>query len=234
MEHEVSFLYILMKPLLDGLPEGLKFLNADHVVLVTFLTAVLLIALPFLAGRLKQNGRGGLQQTLEVAFSAVRGMVRNNVHHDADKHVGLIATLALVVLLFNMVGAFPLFSSLSPNMNVTVALALISFIYYNYQGIRQHGPWGYTKTIIGDKPALWPLMLTAELISHMARILSLSLRLTASMSADHIVVGAFTLLFPFVVPFPMVGLGLLMAGVQTFIFVLLSSIYIGGAVSEGH
>ena len=68
----------------------------------------------------------------------------------------------------------------------------------------------------------------------MARILSLSLRLAASMSADHVVVGAFTLLFPFVVPAPMVGLGLLMAGLQTFIFVLLSTVYIGGAVSEEH
>lgn len=234
MEHEVSFLYILLKPLLDGLPEGLAFLNADHVVLVTFFTAVLLICLPLVAGRLKQNGRGGLQQTLEVAFSAIRGLVRENVHKSPDRHVGIIASLALIVLLFNLAGAFPLFSSLSPNMNVTLALALTSFLYYNYQGIKQHGPWGYTKTFMGPMPAIAPLMLVSELISHLARILSLSLRLTASMSADHIVVGAFTLLFPFVLPFPMVGLGLLMAGVQTFIFVLLSTIYIGAAVSEEH
>ena len=234
MEHEYSFLYILLQPVLNLLPAELAFLKSDHIVMVTFITLVLLVLLPLLAGRLRQDNRGGLQQTLEVGFEAIRGMVRERVHHNADKHVPLIAAFAITVLFFNVSGAIPLLTSPTPNLNTTVALALVSFLYYNWQGLRHHGAWGYAKTFMGPMAAIAPIMFVSELISHLARILSLSLRLAASMSADHVVVGAFTLLFPFVVPAPMVGLGLLMAGLQTFIFVLLSTVYIGGAVSEEH
>lgn len=234
MEHEYSFLYIILRPLLEGLPAGIAFLKADHIVMVTFVTVLLLVALPLIAARLRPDNRGGLQQTFEVAYEAISGMVRERVHHGAERHVPLIATFGLVILIFNLSGAVPFFTSPTPNLNTTVALALVSFLYYNWQGIREHGPIGYAKTFMGPTAALAPIMFVSELISHLARILSLSLRLAASMGADHVVVGAFTLLFPFLVPAPMVGLGMLMAGLQTFIFVLLSTVYLGGALAKEH
>lgn len=234
MEHEYSFLYILLRPLLDGLPANLAFLKGDHIVMVSLITLILLISLPLIALRLRPDNRGGLQQTFEVAYEAIRGMVSERVPHGADRHVPLIATFGLVILFFNLSGAFPFLTSPTPNLNTTVALALVSFIYYNWQGIREHGPFGYAKTLMGPTVALAPIMFVSELISHLARILSLSLRLAASMGADHVVVGAFTLLFPFLVPAPMVGLGMLMAGLQTFIFVLLSTVYLGGALAKEH
>lgn len=234
MKHEVSLPYLLLRPILDMLPKELAFLKSDHVVMVTVITLFLLIAIPLMASRLRPNNRGGFQQTLEVAFEAIRGMVRANISHNPDKHVYIIAAFGLTILMLNVSGAFPLLTTPTPNLNTTVALALTSFVYYNIQGIREHGPIGYAKTFMGPMAFIAPIMFISEMISHLARILSLSLRLAASMSADHVVVGAFTLLFPFLLPAPMVALGVMMAFLQTFIFIMLSTVYIGGAVSEEH
>jgi len=135
---------------------------------------------------------------------------------------------------FNAIGVVPLLTSPTPFLSTTLALAIASFVYYNIQGIREHGLIGYARTFMGPLAALAPLMFVSELISHLARLLSLSLRLSGSMSADHVVVGAFTMLFPLVLPAPMVALGLMMAVLQTFIFTMLSTIYIAGAVAEEH
>lgn len=234
MKHELSLPYLLLKPLLDQLPADLQFLNSDHVVMITLITLLVLIGAPVIGSRLRQGNRGKLQQTLEVAYDAIRGLVKSNVHHDPQAHYYMIAGLALTVLLFNLSGALPLVTSPTPHMSTTVALAIMSFLYYNVQGIRKHGVFGYFKTFMGPFAVLAPIMLVSELISHSARLLSLSLRLAGSMSADHVVIGAFTSLFPFVLPAPMVALGLLMAFLQTFIFTLLSTIYISVAVSDEH
>lgn len=234
MKHELSLPYLLLRPLLDGLPAELQFLNSDHVVMVTLITLFLLIALPIIGSRLRQDNRGAFQQTLEVAYQAIRGMVSKNVSVHAGSHFTIIGSFAVTILLFNTIGAFPLLTTPTPYLSTTLALAISSFIYYNVQGIREHGPIGYAKTFMGPVLALAPIMFISELISHLARLLSLSLRLAGSMSADHVVVGAFTTLFPLVLPAPMVALGLLMAVLQTFIFIMLSTIYIAGAVSEEH
>ena len=234
MKHELSLPYLLLKPMLDQLPAELQFLNSDHVVMVTLITLLLLVALPLIGSRLRQGNRGSFQQTLEVIYDAIRGMVAGNVGHGARRHFTVIGGFAVTIVTFNIFGVIPLMTSPTPYLSTTLALAIASFIYYNYQGFREHGPIGYAKTFMGPLAALAPLMFVSELISHLARLLSLSLRLSGSMSADHVVVGAFTMLFPLVLPAPMVALGLMMAVLQTFIFTMLSTIYIAGAVSEEH
>jgi len=236
MEHEYSFVYTWLTSIgfWDMLPESLSFLKGDHVVMVTLITLLLVVLLPVLSGRLKQNNRGGLQQTLEVAYMAVRGMINKEVHASPQRHYHLLMSFAIVVLFFNMSGAIPLLTSPTPFLNTTVALALTSFVYYNIQGIMHHGPIGYAKTFMGPIAALAPIMFVSELISHLARILSLSLRLSASVSAEHVVVGAFAMIFPFVLPSAMITLGIILGFLQTFIFVLLSTVYVGQAVSEEH
>ena len=234
MKHELSLPYLLLKPWLDQLPAELQFLNSDHVVMVTLITLLLLIALPLIGRHLRQGNRGSFQQTLEVIYDAIRGMVSGNVGHGARRHFTVIGAFAVTIVTFNVMGVVPLMTSPTPYLSTTLALAISSFVYYNYQGFREHGPIGYAKTFMGPLAALAPLMFVSELISHLARLLSLSLRLSGSMSADHVVVGAFTMLFPLVLPAPMVALGLMMAVLQTFIFTMLSTIYIAGAVSEEH
>lgn len=236
MEHEYSFIYTWLSSIgfWDALPESLSFLKGDHVVMVTTITLLLVIALPLIASRLRPGNRGGLQQTVEVAYEAIRGLIRNEVHSHPERHYHMMATFGIVVICFNVAGAFPLFTTPTPFLNTTVALALTSFVYYNTQGIRHHGPVGYAKTLMGPIPLLAPIMFLSEMISHLARILSLSLRLSASVSAEHVVVGAFMMIFPFVLPSAMVTLGIILAFLQTFIFVLLSTVYVGQAVSEEH
>lgn len=216
------------------LPDSLSFLKGDHVVMVTLITLLLVFLLPFLAGRLRQDNRGGLQQTLESAYIAVRGMINKEVHAHPERHYHMMMAFAIVVIFFNVAGAFPLMTTPTPFLNTTVALALTSFVYYNAQGIAHHGVIGYAKTFMGPIAALAPIMFVSEMISHLARILSLSLRLSASVSAEHVVVGAFAMIFPFILPSAMVTLGIILAFLQTFIFVLLSTVYVGQAVSEEH
>jgi F-type H+-transporting ATPase subunit a len=234
MKHELSLPYLLLKPLLDGLPAELQFLNSDHVVMVTFITLFLIIALPLAGRRLHTDNRGSFQQMLETVYVAIRGMVSTNVNVHPGRHFAVIGGFAVTIVMFNAIGVVPLLTSPTPYLSTTLALAVASFLYYNIQGFREHGPIGYARTFMGPLAALAPLMMISELISHFARLLSLSLRLSGSMSADHVVVGAFTTLFPLVLPAPMVALGLLMAVLQTFIFTMLSTIYIAGAVAEEH
>jgi F-type H+-transporting ATPase subunit a len=234
MKHELSLPYLLLEPLLKQLPPELQFLNSDHVVMVTFITLFLLIALPLLGRRLRPANPGVFQQMLEAIFEAIRGMVRANIKVHPEVHYTMIGCFAVTIVMFNTLGAVPFLTTPSPYLSATLGMAMASFLYYNYQGIRHHGFLGYMKTFMGPVVALAPIMFISELISNASRLLSLSLRLSGSMSADHVVVGAFTMLFPAVLPAPMMALGVLMAFLQTFIFTMLSTIYISGAVSEGH
>jgi F-type H+-transporting ATPase subunit a len=231
MEHEYSLLYLLLQPILKLLP---KDLYSDHVVMITVVTLFLVIGMPLAASKLKSGNRSKFQQSLEVFFDAIHGMVKERTHLETAKHAMLIASFGVTIFIFNAMGAIPFLTSPTPNMNTTVSLAIVSFLYYNYQGIKHHGPIGYSKTLMGPLPAIAPVMFLAELISHFARVLSLSLRLAASMGADHIVIIAFTSISAFIVPVPMIALGLGMAGLQTYIFTMLSTMYLGGALSEEH
>lgn len=234
MKHELSLPYLLLRPLLEQLPAELQFLNSDHVVMVTVVTLFLLIVLPLIGRSLRPDNRGALQQLLEAIYEAIRGMIRSNVKIHPETHFTVIGSFAIAIVLFNTAGAFPLLTTPTPYLSTTLAMAMASFVYYNFQGIREHGLPGYLKTFMGPVIALAPIMFVSELISHSARLLSLSLRLSGSMSADHVVVGAFTILFPLLLPAPMVALGILMAFLQTFIFTMLSTIYVANAVSEEH
>ena len=115
---------------------------------------------------------------------------------------------------------------------VLCALALMSFIYFNWQGIREHGLFGYLKHFMG--PVLWlaPLFFVIEMIGNFARILSLSLRLFMNIFGEHTTTNVFASLVPFVVPWPMMALGIFTALLQAYVFALLSAVYIATAVAH--
>lgn len=146
----------------------------------------------------------------------------------------LIGTCAFVIFFSNVLGLIPGMEPPTANLNTTVGLALVIFFSTHIFGLKEHGI-SYLKHFLGPWLPLAPLMLPIELISHVARPLSLSLRLMANMTADHLVLGVFLGLVPFIVPLPIYALGCIVVIVQTLVFCLLSTVYISMAIAhDGH
>jgi F-type H+-transporting ATPase subunit a len=170
---------------------------------------------------------------LEQAIGGLIAFMEGIMGQEARRFVPLIGGTALFILINNLMGSLPGFDSSSANINTTLACAIVIFIATHVIGIRIHGV-KYIKHFMG--PVLWlaPLMLIIELISHLARILSLSIRLFGNMMGDHTVLATFMGLVAIGVPVIFMGMGLFIAFIQTFVFTLLSIIYISGALEEAH
>lgn len=175
----------------------------------------------------------GVTSFLELTLEAVIGLMDKIIGHNSRRFLPLIGTLALFIFFSNIMGLLPGFLPPTQNWNTTAAVAIVVFISYHYFGIRQHGV-KYVKHFMGPIWYLAPLMFPIELISHFVRPLSLSLRLMGNITGDHLVIGIFLAIFPFVLPLPMMLIGLLVAVIQTLIFILLSMVYISMAVAEEH
>lgn len=145
-------------------------------------------------------------------------------------YMPLIGSLALVILVSNMIGVIPGFEAPTSNINFTLSLALIVFVYYNYLGIKKNGFINYFKHFMGPMPVLAPLMFPIEIISHISRIISLSFRLFGSVRGDDMFLMVLLMLVPWLLPLP--GFFMLAAfGVlQAFIFSILTYVYIAGSI----
>jgi F-type H+-transporting ATPase subunit a len=199
------------------------------------LLVVLLLIVFFLAVRksLSAERPGKLQHMIETAQEFIAGQAESIIGHDYHRHLPYILALGFFILLCNLLGLVPGFKSPTANATVPLGCAITTFIYYHFYGIRQHG-FSYIKQFLGPVGPLAPLMLLIEIISHFARILSLTVRLYANIFAGDMVTLAFFSLVPILVPVAFLGLHLFVALVQTFIFVILTTVYIGLAVSEEH
>ena len=147
--------------------------------------------------------------------------------------LSFVTALGLFILLSNLMGLVPGLESPTANVVVPLGCALLTFVYYHYHGIRAHG-FGYIKQFLGPVWWLYPLMLPIEIISHFARVLSLTVRLYANMFAGDLVTLAFFSLIPVGIPLIFLGLHLGVAIVQAYVFMLLSMIYLSLAVSHDH
>ena len=145
-----------------------------------------------------------------------------------------LTTLFVFILSANLIGLIPGFVSPTQCYYVTAGCALLSFLYYNFVGLKKNGLWKYTKHFFGPIPVMAPLMLPIEIISHLARPLSLTIRLFANMYAGEKVMLAFLSLTYLVVPSVFMGLHVFVALLQAYIFVLMTMIYVAGAVAEEH
>lgn len=145
----------------------------------------------------------------------------------------LLAGLFLFIFTCNLSGLVPGFPPATESLNTNLAMALSVFLVYNVAGIREHGP-GYIKQFMGPMLFLMPLIFLIELIAHLARPISLSLRLYGNIFGDHLVLSVFTGLTFVIFPALLLFFGLLVASVQSFVFTLLSSIYISLAISHDH
>ena len=176
-----------------------------------------------------------LRNLLEILLEGMAGQMENTIGPEWHRYVPVVCTLGLFILISNLTGLVPFFTGPTSFVETNLAWAIISFCTYNTIGIRHHG-LGYFKKFLGPVPWLAPLMLPIELINHLARMLSLTVRLTANMFADHTLV-AFSISMPlvgFVVPWAMMGLGLFVAFLQAFIFSYLTVVFIGDALEEAH
>ena len=179
--------------------------------------------------------RFNLRNLVEMFTDAVLGVAEGVMgEKNARRFLPLIGTLAFFIFFSNALALIPGFVPPTTTLKTNLALALTVFVITHVMGVKEHG-LAYFKHFLG--PVLWlaPLMLPIELVSHLARPVSLSLRLLGNMAADHKVVSAFFALVPLLVPVPFLILGVLVVIIQTLVFCLLAMVYIQGAVAhEGH
>jgi len=208
----------------------------DHLAMSLFVVGLLFLIFIPLRFTFREENPGRFQVFLEQLVNGLRGMIDGQVGHGAgDRYLAVIGAFALFIFVGNAMGLFAAFHLTPPtsNPNVTFGLAGISFVMYNLIGIRRHG-FGYIKHFLGPIWWLSPLFLVVELISHAARWMSLGLRLFGNMTGEHMVSGVFNQLVPLLVPLPIMALGLFAAVIQTFIFIMLTTVYIAGAEAEEH
>jgi F-type H+-transporting ATPase subunit a len=153
---------------------------------------------------------------------------------ESNRFIPIIGTLAIYILTGNLLGLIPGFLSPTSNINITAGCAICVFVYYNYQGFRKHGFIGYMKHFAG--PVLWmaPFLFVIEVISHMARPMSLSIRLFGNIFAEELIIKSLNDIVPFLASIPVMFLGLFASTIQAFIFILLTMVYISGAVEEAN
>jgi F-type H+-transporting ATPase subunit a len=174
-----------------------------------------------------------LRNLFELIAESVYGLtVQVMGEKNGKRFFPFIGSLALFILLSNLLALIPGMGVPTTTLKTNLALSLTVFVVYNYVGIRENGLGRYLAHFMGPIPLLAPLMLPIELISHLARPLSLAIRLLGNMAADHKVVFTFAMLAPLVIPIPFLFLGLLVAVVQTLVFCLLTMVYISMAVAH--
>ena len=200
---------------------------------------VLVIGIIFLIARAATNKLQlvptGAQNVMETFVGGIITMGADTMgEKNARVYMPLIASLAIVIFVSNMIGVIPGFEAPTSNINFTLSLALIVFVYYNYVGIKKNGFINYFKHFMGPMPILAPLMFPIEIISQFSRIISLSFRLFGSIRGDDMFLMVLLMLVPWLLPLPGFFLLTAFGFLQAFIFSILTYVYIAGSVMMEH
>ena len=206
----------------------------SNSVAMEFLVFVFLLLLFVLVrSGLSVERPGGLQHLFEGVHGFVQGQSEEIIGHHSERFTPFLVSLGLFILLSNLLGLVPGFESPTGVPVVPLGCAILAFFYYQAQGFRKNGI-GYLKHFLGPMWWLSPLMLPLEIISHLARVLSLTARLYANMFAGDMVTWVWFSLIPIGVPIIFLGLHTFVAFLQAYIFILLTMAYLSGAVAEEH
>jgi len=209
----------------------------NYLVMV-YLIVFALIALAFvLRSRLSADNPGKLQIVFEDLVGGLSGMLSDIVGPKGPQYISLVGTIGAFILVANLIGLVPGFMAPTSNINVTLGCALTVWVYYHFHGIKEQGVFAYIKHFAAPPGAplfIAPIMFPIEIISHLSRVLSLSLRLFGNIFGEELVILILFSIVPFVVPLPMMFLGIITSTLQAFIFVMLTMIYLGGAVAAEH
>ncbi len=239
--------------------ENPKYPIPDHIAmeLVVFIFAIVFFT--WLKGRLSVDNPGATQQCMEALLTNSMGVGAQDLLEDMAGHHGLkylpmVGSIGMFVLISNLTSVVPGFSSPTAEKTVPLGCAIIVFLYYNWAGLLHHGPVNYGKQFMGPVLAMSPIMVIVEIFSHLARMLSLTVRLWVNMLVSELLymtfLGLTLTLFLFVgklnglgyllAPIPLLApcifilLHVFVAFVQAFVFTLLPIVYVCGAVSEEH
>ena len=229
MEHEHSVLYEPFNKYIWRHAFG--FDVPDHVIMALLVLLLSSIVFPLLSRRISRDNPGNVQQFLELIVGGLKGLLNDIVGPHSEKYLYIVGAFGVFIFVSNIFGLFFFLQPPTGNVNTTFGLGLLAFLYYNYQGIKTQGIGHYLGHMAGPIWWLAPLMFPIELIGHFARILSLGMRLFGNIFGEHAATGIFMGMLPFVLPWPMMGLGIFGAFLQTFVFIMLTMVYIGGAVT---
>jgi F-type H+-transporting ATPase subunit a len=209
----------------------------NYMVMILIIVAGLTALCLFVRSRLSVENPGKLQILMEDGLRALVGMMEQWIGPKGPRYLPLVGTLFVFILCSNYLGLIPGFMAPTASINVTLGCALTIWVYYHFQGFKEQGVINYIKHFAlppGSPVWMAPLMFIIEIISHLSRVMSLSLRLFGNIFGEELVIAILFSLVPFLIPLPMMLLGLITGGLQAFIFVLLSIIYLQGAVAVEH
>ena len=212
-----------------------QMLFVSHLILTT----IIILIIAKMATKSLRAVPTGTQNVMEAFLGGVIAMGKDVIGEEhARKYLPLIAALGLFVLVNNLIGIIPGFESPTSSINVTLVLALIVFLYYNYEGIKAQGAFTYFKNFVhlGEmnpiaKFAMSLLMYPIEIVSHLSRIVSLSFRLFGNIKGDDLFLWVLLMLVPWIIPITPLVLLTFMAFLQTFVFMILTYVYLAGAIA---
>ena len=215
----------------------------DYIHIATLLVAGAVMLLLAISGRLALGNiqtegyipasRLSIKGFFEAVVEFIVSISDMVVGEHGRKFVPMFVSIFLFVLINNLFGLVPGWTPATDNLNTTLALGLFMFVAYNVCGIKEHGA-AYIKQFMGPILFLAPFMFLVEMISHLIRPFSLGLRLKWNMAGDHILVGVFYSLFEYLLPLPLMALGLFVCFMQAFVFTMMGMIYVSLAISHDH
>jgi F-type H+-transporting ATPase subunit a len=231
----------------------------NHVAMEMLVFLLAAIFFLWLKSRISVDRPGGTQQCMEALLTnsmgvGVRDLLEDNVGHGAEKYVAMLGSIGIFVLLNNLISLTPTLESPTAQVSVPLGCAIVVFLYYNWTGIVKHGPLGHGKHFLGPVLAMSPIMLPIEIVSNLARLLSLTVRLWVNMMVSETLyvlflglmlelylflgklgtAGYVGAVIPLIGPIPFILLHIFVAVLQAFVFTILPVIYVAGAVAEEH
>ncbi len=206
---------------------------ADFIVMQIVLMALLMLLFAILRPRLSADRPGGLQHIFELFYDFVKGQAEDQVGHNAHRYLAFFGTIFIFIFSANMIGLVPCFESPTNFPYVTAGCAIATFLYYNAVGFQVNGV-KYLAHFAGPFWWLAWLMIPIEIVSHLARLLSLTVRLYANMFAGEQVTLVFIKLTKLVFPVVFMGLHIFVGTIQAYIFMLLTMVYVGSSTAQEH
>lgn len=231
----------------------------NHIAMELLVFVLAVVFFLWLKARLSVERPGGTQQCMEALLHnsmslGVMDLLENNIGHGAERYLPMIGSIGLFILFSNLISVVPGLASPTAEVSVPLGCAIVVFLYYHWRGLAKLGPLRYAKHFMGPNLALSPLMVVVEAFSHLARLLSLTVRLWVNMMVSELLyviflgltlalflfagkanpVGYILAPVPLLAPVVFIILHIFVAFVQAFVFTILPVIYLAGAVSEGH
>jgi F-type H+-transporting ATPase subunit a len=223
---------ILLLSFLQGLIH-IRGIEDISPITYTWLIMIGLIALAFLAMRKATIVPNPVQNVIELVMLGLNNLIKDTMGDKGKPFIPLLVAEVFFIFTANMLGIIPGFYSPTASLNTTAAIAIVVFILTHIIGIKTHG-FKYVKSFMGPVWWLTPLFIPVEIISHLSRPLSLSVRLFGNIKGEDLVLFILLVLVPYLIPLPILLLMILTSVLQTFVFVLLTMLYISGAMEEAH